>query len=64
MREVEAVIKYFIVQSIGSLFLLLGSILICYEFGFFFIVVGDERLFCVFLCVGLLLKMGVVPFHF
>jgi len=48
-QETEGCIKYFIFQAIGSGVLLLGA-------------VGD--FFSFFILVGLLIKLGVAPFHF
>lgn len=62
-QSVERSIKYFVVQALGSRFLLLG--------GFSFINLGfrwliyfsNDFYFILFCLLGLFLKLGVAPFH-
>ena len=55
--SVESVVKYFLVQSFGSVGVLLGGV---YQDSFFFSSFGF--VFFVLLC-RLLMKIGVFPFH-
>nr|BAJ09654.1 NADH dehydrogenase subunit 2 [Cerithidea djadjariensis] len=65
--ESESAVKYFIIQALGSSFLIFGSLfgysltLSWESLGFMF---ASGFLGSVFLSLGLLLKMGVFPFHF
>nr|YP_009024205.1 NADH dehydrogenase subunit 2 [Prosadenoporus spectaculum]AGL46783.1 NADH dehydrogenase subunit 2 [Prosadenoporus spectaculum] len=54
---VESVVKYFLVQSFGSVGVLLGGL---FEDSFFF---GSFGFLFLFLCFSLFLKVGVFPFH-
>lgn len=65
ISERESAVKYFIVQAIGSSFLIFGR-LISYRLLFTWEVIGDTRwmLGFMFLLSGLFVKMGVFPFHF
>nr|YP_010688223.1 NADH dehydrogenase subunit 2 [Pillucina pisidium (Dunker, 1860)]WBR65417.1 NADH dehydrogenase subunit 2 [Pillucina pisidium (Dunker, 1860)] len=63
-KEMEAVIKYYIVQSIGSMVLLLGAIMGCCGFGFLLTKNEVNSLPFMMLMGGLIVKMGLVPFHF
>nr|YP_009255702.1 NADH dehydrogenase subunit 2 [Tylomelania sarasinorum]AND97136.1 NADH dehydrogenase subunit 2 [Tylomelania sarasinorum] len=67
MLESESAVKYFIVQALGSSFLVLGSLL-SYSLSFSWesIETGSflSYLGAVFLCLGLFMKMGVFPFYF
>lgn len=64
-KELEAVAKYFIVQAVGSVILLLGSLLGFFVFGFVFVEFASfTRVCCVLVSLGLIIKMGLVPFHF
>lgn len=56
VEETERVIKYFIIQVVGSCFLLLGFLIIVFHrFPF---------LIELFLILGLTVKLGIFPFHF
>nr|YP_006576082.1 NADH dehydrogenase subunit 2 [Kulikovia alborostrata]AEM23539.1 NADH dehydrogenase subunit 2 [Kulikovia alborostrata] len=61
-QGVESAVKYFIVQALGSSFILLGGFSLGdYLFSWFFGGCGTAfMLFCFF---GLCLKLGVAPFH-
>ena len=59
ISEVEAAVKYFLVQSVGSAFILFGACL-----AFFVSSSWVGNLFSVFICFGLLIKLGVFPFYF
>nr|UPX88252.1 NADH dehydrogenase subunit 2 [Sida crystallina] len=50
-REAEASIKYFLTQTLGSLFFLLGAL---------YVLKANSSLL---ISVGMLIKMGVAPFH-
>lgn len=64
-KELEAVAKYFVVQAVGSVILLLGSLLGFFIFGFIFVeFVSFSRVCCVLVRLGLMVKIGLVPFHF
>lgn len=64
-KEMEAVVKYYVVQSIGSIILLLGRILMCIQYGSLFVLYGNVGgIWSISLVGGLMLKMGLVPFHF
>lgn len=65
VKEVEAVVKYYVVQSVGSMVMLFGVVVSYMGLGFFFlenVIVGGVG--CVGLVGGLVMKMGLVPFHF
>lgn len=49
----EASLKYFLIQALGSAFIVLGSVLILISFNYVYI-----------LCIALLLKLGAAPVHF
>nr|YP_009707859.1 NADH dehydrogenase subunit 2 [Pseudocleopatra dartevellei]QEU52728.1 NADH dehydrogenase subunit 2 [Pseudocleopatra dartevellei] len=67
MLESESAVKYFIVQALGSSFLIFGS-LFSYSLSFSWEFLNQGILGAPFgslyLIMGLLLKMGVFPFHF
>nr|YP_001718411.1 NADH dehydrogenase subunit 2 [Loxosomella aloxiata]BAG12596.1 NADH dehydrogenase subunit 2 [Loxosomella aloxiata] len=58
LGEVEAAVKYFLVQSFGSAMILMGGILYFYDVGFF------SLGFSVLIFSGLFVKLGVFPFYF
>nr|YP_009318349.1 NADH dehydrogenase subunit 2 [Angaria delphinus]AOZ71830.1 NADH dehydrogenase subunit 2 [Angaria delphinus] len=65
-QETEAGMKYFIMQSVGSGMLMMGS-LVCYNLCFSWEVVctgSISFLGVIFLVSGLLIKLGSFPFHF
>lgn len=67
VSERQSAVKYFIIQALGSSFLIFGS-LICFRSSFgweFYINAHNYRRvgFLVMLC-GLLIKLGLFPFHF
>lgn len=49
----EASLKYFLIQALGSAFIVLGSVLILISFNYLYM-----------LCIALLLKLGAAPVHF
>nr|ALS46293.1 NADH dehydrogenase subunit 2 [Glycinde armigera] len=59
-QESEASVKYFLVQATGSSLLLLGSL--SYYFNTNLLI--SSSTFFIILSVGLMMKMGVAPFHF
>nr|YP_010547141.1 NADH dehydrogenase subunit 2 [Maoricolpus roseus]UYK51655.1 NADH dehydrogenase subunit 2 [Maoricolpus roseus] len=65
--ESESAVKYFVVQALGSSFLMFGSLL-GYNLSFSWEVVSQSGLLVssggLFLTLGLFMKMGVFPFHF
>uniref|UniRef100_UPI0030E3F079 NADH dehydrogenase subunit 2 n=1 Tax=Assiminea estuarina TaxID=2904674 RepID=UPI0030E3F079 len=65
MSESESAVKYFIVQAMGSSFLMFGS-LMCYNLSFSWEMVNGEfwSFGLMFLLCGLFVKMGLFPFHF
>nr|WPR14743.1 NADH dehydrogenase subunit 2 [Pseudomphala latericea] len=65
MTESESAVKYFIVQAMGSSFLMFGS-LMSYSLLFTWEVISEQSwvLGFMFLLCGLLVKMGMFPFHF
>nr|YP_011002937.1 NADH dehydrogenase subunit 2 [Optediceros sp.]WPR14855.1 NADH dehydrogenase subunit 2 [Optediceros sp.] len=65
MSESESAVKYFIVQAMGSSFLMFGS-LVMYNLLFTWEVfdIKNVMLGAVFLFCGLFIKMGLFPFHF
>lgn len=65
VKEMEAVVKYFVVQSIGSIFLLLGGVSRCLGLGGFFLYSETVKgVWLLSLVRGFLLKLGLAPFHF
>ena len=65
IREIESVVKYFVVQSVGSVLMLFGAIVRYINLGVYFIGYrAVEGIWCLGLVRGLMLKMGLVPFHF
>nr|YP_003001956.1 NADH dehydrogenase subunit 2 [Lineus viridis]ACO40324.1 NADH dehydrogenase subunit 2 [Lineus viridis] len=62
-QSVEAAIKYFVVQAVGSGFLLLGALGEGNFFFWWFPVSGSFSPGLFFCVVGLVLKLGVAPFH-
>nr|YP_009192118.1 NADH dehydrogenase subunit 2 [Angaria neglecta]ALK03362.1 NADH dehydrogenase subunit 2 [Angaria neglecta] len=66
IQETEAGMKYFIMQSVGSGMLMMGS-LVCYNLSFSWEAVYSGSisfLGVVLLVSGLLIKLGSFPFHF
>nr|YP_009239752.1 NADH dehydrogenase subunit 2 [Turritella bacillum]AMM72630.1 NADH dehydrogenase subunit 2 [Turritella bacillum] len=65
--ESESAVKYFVVQALGSSFLMFGSLL-GYNLSFSWEVVSQSSFLVfsggLFLVLGLFIKMGVFPFHF
>nr|YP_010146839.1 NADH dehydrogenase subunit 2 [Yininemertes pratensis]QQP01068.1 NADH dehydrogenase subunit 2 [Yininemertes pratensis] len=61
-QSVECAIKYFVVQALGSGFLLLGGLGFGSSFCLWFLSDGGSVV-SVFLLFGLVLKLGVAPFH-
>ena len=61
-QRIERRIKYFVVQAVGSRLILLGG----YGLGFFEVLWFTgyfSSLFCIFCLFGLIIKLGVAPFH-
>nr|AKE36675.1 NADH dehydrogenase subunit 2 [Meretrix lamarckii] len=56
VEESESVMKYFIIQVVGSCFLILGLLMLLY--GEFLVLVES------FSMMGLAIKLGIFPFHF
>lgn len=64
-KELESVAKYFIVQAVGSVILLTGSLVGFIYYGSIFVGYASFADICCSLVVlGLVIKMGLVPFHF
>lgn len=64
-REHEAVAKYFIIQAVGSVLFLLGGLFNYFYWGSVFVGYGScANVSCFLICLGLMVKMGLVPFHF
>lgn len=63
--ELEAVAKYFVVQVVGSIILLLGSLFrLLYVGSVFVFYTSFVEVCCIVIRFGLMIKMGLVPFHF
>lgn len=63
--ECESSIKYFLVQVVGSIVVLGGALINLFYVGLFYVegyLVGELTSFLV--GVGLIIKIGLVPFHF
>lgn len=64
-REAESAAKYFVVQAIGSAVLLMGSFVRLWYFGTMFVrELLTLEMGKIVVSVGLLVKAGLVPFHF
>nr|QXP99772.1 NADH dehydrogenase subunit 2 [Melanoides tuberculata] len=67
MLESESAVKYFIIQALGSSFLIFGS-LFSYSLSFSWEFLAQNLMIFLFgtffLVLGLFLKMGLFPFHF
>lgn len=61
-QSVESCVKYFVVQALGRGFLLLGGLGGGQE-GFFWFSVRGFGVLSVFCFLGLVVKLGVAPFH-
>nr|YP_009539834.1 NADH dehydrogenase subunit 2 [Cerithidea obtusa]AYQ21837.1 NADH dehydrogenase subunit 2 [Cerithidea obtusa] len=67
MLESESAVKYFIIQAMGSSFLIFGSLFgysLTFSWESLGFVFASGFMGSIFLGLGLLLKMGVFPFHF
>nr|ART64889.1 NADH dehydrogenase subunit 2 [Cerithidea sinensis] len=67
MLESESAVKYFIIQAMGSSFLIFGSLFgysLTFSWESLSFVFTSGLVGSIFLGLGLLLKMGVFPFHF
>lgn len=63
--EVESCVKYFVIQVIGSGLILLAALIGVGCWGYFVVGAIVERDFVLWvILVGLMLKIGVAPFHF
>lgn len=63
--EAESCVKYFVVQVVGSGLMFFGALLGAGYWGYFVVrgcLVGEVVLWVV--VVGLLIKIGIAPFHF
>nr|YP_003434168.1 NADH dehydrogenase subunit 2 [Tricula hortensis]ABZ05810.1 NADH dehydrogenase subunit 2 [Tricula hortensis] len=64
MSESESAVKYFIIQAMGSSFLMFGS-LMSYSLFFTWEMMMDYWVLgLILISVGLMTKMGIFPFHF
>nr|YP_006303256.1 NADH dehydrogenase subunit 2 [Zygeupolia rubens]ADZ05383.1 NADH dehydrogenase subunit 2 [Zygeupolia rubens] len=61
-QAIESAVKYFIVQALGSSFLLLGGLSVG-DYGVFWYMGSVFPSFTFFCVLGLLIKLGVSPFH-
>ena len=59
ISEIESAVKYFLIQSVGSAFILFGACL-----SFFSRLSWVGSLFSIICCFGLIVKLGVFPFYF
>lgn len=63
--ECECCVKYFLMQAIGSILVLGGALVNIIYLGLFY--VGDSlmgEISSIIVSIGLMVKMGLVPFHF
>lgn len=64
-RECECCIKYFMMQAIGSILVLGGALVNMAYLGLFYVrddLIGEMS--SIVVSVGLIVKIGLVPFHF
>lgn len=59
-QETEAAIKYFLAQATGSGLLLLGAL----NYFFYPIIFSGQKTSCIFILIGLIIKLGMAPCHF